>query len=225
MINTAALPAPHRRITDSEIRSGNNLLMLALVFLFLFCLSVGVGTLFYIVVLEGPYLSYRNVPFPTSVTSIHAGESIPMTVSRCNSDKEAHSYSLSHTLYDVDTHVYTLMPSAFVLAPPGCSSALSYLHKVPKEAVPGRKKIIGGAEIHGTVRTFNIEWESQIFQVLPPLPVPAKEIVVVVQGTPGAPGAPGPTGKTGVPGKTGPIGVPGPAGAPGAKGSFWGNGK
>ena len=38
----------------------------------------------YLLFFERPWLSYKNVPFPPTVQSVRAGETIPMLVIRCS---------------------------------------------------------------------------------------------------------------------------------------------
>lgn len=133
--------------------------------IFLSLMAAFVGTLFYITILEKPYLSYKNLPFPPVMESARQGEIMPLRVIRCNSDSDPHSYDLSNSLFNLDTGVYTILPGFAVMISPGCTDAILRINRMPIDLPPGRYQLFGTAEIRGTVRTFIVDWHSVPFNV------------------------------------------------------------
>ena len=180
------------------------------------CVLIFITSGFYVLFIEKSYLSYPSLPFPVRASALRPGDVIPMDISRCNSDKVDHSYSVARALREVKTNRIVPMEPIYSMIPVGCMTASpSKVHKVPLDTEPGRYEFYGGAVTHGIVRTFDVNFRSQQFDVLPALPV------VPLQGPPGPAGADGAPGKTGKTGATGIAGATGATGAPGAKGSLW----
>lgn len=142
---------------------------------------VTVAVLFYFWFLEEPWLSYKNIPFPPGISSVMAGDVIPLSVVRCNSSNKTHNYESSHALMNVVTHEPVILDDVKVLAPPGCTNAISLINRVPKDAPPGRYVAFGTAEVHGTLRDFHIEWRSEEFNVTKYV---APSTTVIVQSPP-----------------------------------------
>ena len=184
----------------------------------LLCVTVFIVSGFYVLFIEKSYLSYPNAPFPVRATALRPGDVIPMEIARCNKDRVDHSYSVARALREVRTGKIIPMESFYSMAPAGCDlPSVWRIHKVPADAEPGRYEFFGGAVTHGIVRTFDVNFKSQQFDVLPALPP------VSLQGPPGPAGAPGKTGKTGATGLAGATGITGSKGATGANGNFWGS--
>ena len=133
---------------------------------FLVLVAAAISTMFYFTLLEQPYLTYENLPFPTTVESVKQGEIIPVRVIRCNSDSTTHSFALSNSLYNIDTGQYTLLPGFSIMIAPGCTDAISRINRMPTDLLPGRYKLFGTAEIRGKIRTFIVDWNSAPFNVL-----------------------------------------------------------
>jgi hypothetical protein len=127
-------------------------------------LLAGLGWMAYI---DKPYLTYNNLPFPTLLQQVRAGEVIPLRVERCNSDSEPHTYNTTHAVEEIDKHTYTIMPDVRILISPGCTSSTSLVNRLPPNLPPGRYRVFGTAEVHGVIRMHNVEWHSQPFQVVP----------------------------------------------------------
>lgn len=175
------------------------------------CVMILILCGFYVLFIEKSYLSYPKIPFPVQVAALRPGDSIPMEITRCNSDKTSHSYSVARALREVNTNRIIPMDPFYSMVPAGCLSAMpSMVHKVPLETRPGRYEFYGGAETHGIVRTFDVIFRSEQFDVLPALPEKSLQ------------GPAGPAGPAGATGKTGATGTVGATGATGAAGKFWG---
>ena len=131
------------------------------------CAASVISVLLYIIWFEKPYLSYTGGDFVVMKSQLNAGDKLPMIVERCNSDKIPRSYSVSRALREVNTGNIIPMDPFYSLAMPGCNTAHpSLVHKIPIDTPPGRYVFFGGAEVHGTVRTFDINFKSQQFDVV-----------------------------------------------------------
>lgn len=142
-----------------------NKVMVFLSLMFLTVLSIGTGGMFYVLFYEKAYLTYLNMPFKSDREELHPGDLVGLNVGRCNRDKIAHSYLITNSLYEVDTRLFTLLPSVQLMVVPGCTTAISRINTLPKALPPGRYKLFGTAEVHGTIRTFVIDWQSEAFNV------------------------------------------------------------
>lgn len=177
-------------------------------FMIFLCVILFMTAGFYVLFLDKSYLSYPKVPFPVQVSTLRPGDSIPMEITRCNADKIDHSYSVARALREVNTNRIIPLDPIYSMIPTGCHTAMpSRVHKVPLETEPGRYEFYGGAITHGVIRTFDVIFRSEQFDVLPALPEKSLQ------------GPAGPAGPTGATGKTGAVGA---TGATGATGKFWG---
>ena len=127
---------------------------------------LAISSLLYVTFIERPYLYYPNLPFKVVGQDFHAGEVVPIIVDRCNRDNVTHSYPVSHSLRNVNTNDFILLPPAYVSLEPGCSSPEGRLNRLPYDLPPGEYEIIGGASPHGTLRTFEMTWKSEQFKVI-----------------------------------------------------------
>jgi hypothetical protein len=129
-------------------------------------MSMALAAFVYVAFIEGPYLSYPDTPFPVVGTTFHAGEIVPLRVTRCNSDNRQHSYYLAHAVMNVKTKATYVMPEEYVQVPMGCTFGISFTHRLPVVLPPGQYIIFGGAQIRGTIRYFDVEWQSEPFVVV-----------------------------------------------------------
>jgi hypothetical protein len=126
----------------------------------------GLGAIGWLYVFEQPYLEYRNIPFPITDNPVRAGDSVPLTVSRCSRASTPRTYTLTHSLENIKTHAVVLLPETQSYIQPGCSIGLSSLHTVPKGTPTGRYRVYGLAEVRTSFRTHYVEWYSQEFDVI-----------------------------------------------------------
>lgn len=132
---------------------------------FLVVCLVGVGSMFYVLFYEKAYLEYMNLPFKPDGQILHPGDLVGLNVARCNRDKIAHSYLVTNSLYEVNTGLFTLLPSVQLMVIPGCTNAISRINTLPKVLPLGRYKLFGTAAVPGTIRTFVLDWQSEPFNV------------------------------------------------------------
>jgi hypothetical protein len=179
--------------------------------------GLAVMTMFYFFFIERSYLDYLNQPFKPMKAEVHAGDFIPLDITRCNSDSVAHVYTVSRTLERVnkkgDKDDYRMLDDKQFHIEPGCHPGISDAHVMPVDLIPDDWFMTGMAETKGALISHIVRFKTLPFKVLPPLPR------VVPQGQRGETGA---TGAKGAIGKTGEQGIAGATGAAGAKGSFWG---
>lgn len=122
------------------------------------------ATLFFLF-LERPSLVYRNVPFPAP-TSIKPGQRLPVTVTACNTTDKTIVYVLTRTFENIGNHAPIVIPNATIHFKPGCVTATSMATQIPADMPKGFYKVVGISIIEGTMRTFNVPWETTIFEVL-----------------------------------------------------------
>ena len=130
------------------------------------------GVVLYYLFLEPPWLSYRNIPFEPMVRQVHAGEVIPLRVSRCSTASTKRTYRFSHSLVRADepnpATFPIILPDTVVSIDPGCIDVISMANTVPAHTPAGRYYAIGIVELQGTFRQMLVEWHSQTFEVIPP---------------------------------------------------------
>ena len=112
-----------------------------------------------------PYLSYSGVPFPTLVSSVRAGETIPIQVSRCNASNVEQIYSIARSLERVKDGRQFPMPDSIVRIKPGCHSEPSYANTIPTDVPPDRYRILGLSQIQTDFRLHYVSWSSGDFEV------------------------------------------------------------
>lgn len=115
---------------------------------------------------QKPYLSYTNLPFPANLQQVKPGQVMPLTVRRCSSSSTIESYTVTHSLQNLDgKSPAVIMPATLVTVEPGCAISTSLIDLVPDATPPGKYRIVGVAIIQGTLRTFPVPWWSQEFEV------------------------------------------------------------
>lgn len=130
-----------------------------------FGILAAVTAFFYVTFLEGPFLSYTQKTFIPLGGPFHPGDTVPLQVTRCNSDSRRHSYAVTHTLQSTRGGTPITLPEVYVQIEPGCKTAASRINILPKDLALGTYRIFGGGLVYGTVRTFDVEWSSDPFEV------------------------------------------------------------
>ena len=117
---------------------------------------------------EPPFLSYQGLPFKVSGPA-RPGESVQLVVTRCNSSSSPQDYELSHWLKNIDTgDPPVVLPAGLVpTIKPGCETGRSAMNVIPAGTPPGHYKIGGAGVAKGTLRTVNVDWYSEPFEVVP----------------------------------------------------------
>jgi len=131
---------------------------------------ITVSVIFYFLFFEKPWFRYENVPFPVTQSIIKPGEPIPIHVARCNDDNVSHTYTITRSLERVvlpgESRDYSQLLSLTLGINPGCSQGGFVGHVMPLDARPGKWKLIGIAEIRGTLKDRIVKWESVPFTVV-----------------------------------------------------------
>ena len=130
--------------------------------------SVGSAFVVWLSVFDEPWLTYPVLPFPVVMPTVHAGESIPLSVQRCNSGKATRTYISSHSLVPIDrSQPEVVLTPINASIKPGCSPVESHANLIPRNTRPGFYRIEGLTEINGAVRNFSLPWMSEPFEVAP----------------------------------------------------------
>lgn len=129
---------------------------------------VASAMLSWVLLLEPPWLTYRNLPFPSELHTVKPGEVVPLIVERCNSSGSVKTYRVTRSLQRMDgAGEYIVLTSSEVNIAPGCAIGTSRVNVVPIEALPGRYRFIGAGLIHGMLREHVVPWRSAEFIVAP----------------------------------------------------------
>lgn len=133
----------------------------------------GIGTVVYALVFEKPYLSYHNLPFPTATLKSIAGQPTPLIVERCNSTKIIQSYETTRRLVHIPAGAEmkrddVILQSEKVDIKAGCHRTTSRLSTPPADTIPGTYMWKGLANVKGLLRTHDVEWYSEPFELVRP---------------------------------------------------------
>lgn len=134
---------------------------------FVAVMAFGLCFFVYFSLFDRPYLSYRNLPFPTQIQRVKAGQVIPIRVIRCNRDSVAHNYTTTHSAWSIDQQRPYILTEARIPIEPGCADSISLVNHLPADLPPGKYYVFGSAEVQGVLRTHHVEWRSQPFEVTP----------------------------------------------------------
>lgn len=125
------------------------------------------GIFLYAIVFEQPYLSYPNLPMQTVGRTFQAGDVVPIVMQRCNNSSEAKTFVSSHALMNILTHRPTLPTLNLIEAKPGCTSVfINTGNRLPIDTPPGVYHYAGRSEVNGILRTFDVIWSTQDFEVV-----------------------------------------------------------
>jgi len=128
----------------------------------------GSGVMTYALVLEKPWLSYTNIPFPAAQRKTYKpGEVVQLIVARCNSSNDVRVYRITHSLQRLDEPGWYVLPADEANMAPGCRAVTSSLNKIPLETVPGHYRVVGAGIVQGMIRDHVVPWASQSFYVTP----------------------------------------------------------
>ena len=137
-------------------------------FLFwVFILSM-IATGVYLVYFEPPFLSYKGLPFKVEGQT-RAGESVKLRVTRCNSHDKPREYEVTHWLKCAgDDQLLVVLPSGKVPPiQPGCTNNISAFNVIPSGTKPGWCRVGGFGVVKETIRTVEVPWVSEWFEVIP----------------------------------------------------------
>ena len=136
-------------------------------FLFwVFILSL-IATGVYLLYFEPPFLSYRSLPFKIE-GPVKPGKPIKMTVTRCNSSDRPQGYEVSRWFKCAgdDKPPVVLLGVKVPPIPPGCAVAISEVNITPEGTKPGWCRVGGFGVVSGTLRTIEVPWVSEWFEVI-----------------------------------------------------------
>ena len=126
----------------------------------------------YAMFLERPYLSYPSHPMRVIGTTFHAGDMVPVEVQRCNNSFEQKTFMSSRALVNVLTQLPVEAAVSLIEAKPGCTEKfINAASRIPLGTPPGIYHYTGRSDINGLLRTFDVTWVTQEFEVKPDLKV------------------------------------------------------
>lgn len=128
----------------------------------IFCVA---AAYFWSAYLEKPYLSYKNLPFPTT-GKVPPGERLAVSVERCNRHQITEAYSTTHGIRNEATQQIDILPNIEVTVEPGCHLDDSKINVVPEKQAPGFYTFFGVATVRGLLVDHQVRWNSETFQVI-----------------------------------------------------------
>ena len=155
-----------------------NILIVTLLFL-----TACVGCVYlYSAYIEKPALSYAPLPFPVTSKDIYPGGVAQATATRCNTSKSPIAYKSSRQLKRENSNQAALvLESVVITIAPGCSTVSTRVNVVPEGTPPGHYRFSGVAIIKGLMVDHEVEWNTDVFEVL------AKPVVAPVVPAVGVP--------------------------------------
>lgn len=117
-------------------------------------------------VLEKPKMYYKNLPFPVYPKTVKPGEPVPALVERCNISNQLVTYKITRILMSVDGGESVILPPIDVILEPGCKNSKSMVSVIPMGTKPGMYRLVGNAELDGTLRKFSMDWYTETFEVV-----------------------------------------------------------
>lgn len=118
---------------------------------------------------EPAWLTYANNPLPVTNSPVKVGAAPMVYFRRCNTDNQTHIYDALHSLIndDMRNQAEVGMPTIQSPAPAGCTTMTRAISgTIPEGTPPGHYHISGDAEVHMTLRTVFVHWESKSFEVV-----------------------------------------------------------
>ena len=114
------------------------------------------------------FLSYSDLPLKVEGPA-RPGEAVKLIVVRCNSSDRPQSYEVSRWFKCVGNDQLPAVLPAGKVPPiePGCNPMRSDLNVVPIGTKPGWCQVGGFGIVKGTLRTIEVPWYSEWFEVLP----------------------------------------------------------
>lgn len=125
---------------------------------------------FYEILIAPPVIVYTNVPFPVQTASLHPGQALTLTVSRCANDPLAPDpvvYTFTRTLVEVNTNIRTGIPDGGSETSHGCQIGFqSAINIIPDNLPSGRYYLEGTSSAYGRFKASVVKWHTEEFQVL-----------------------------------------------------------
>ena len=115
-------------------------------------------------------LTYPELPYPVPNKAIRAGEPLVLRIARCNHDGRELAITSTRKLVHPDgVHAGTWvpLPDGSARVPPGCQTETVSLGVIDSRVLPGGYRIEGVATAYGRLRTVNVYWYSEEFEVTP----------------------------------------------------------
>jgi hypothetical protein len=126
------------------------------------------ATFVYFMLFEPPPVEYVNLPFPVQDdgVTLRPGDVVPMRIKRCNRTDQILLITAARTFENIDRRDFIAMPATVTQVAPGCTENVSIVNRLPKDAPPGTYRVVGMASMPGRLRTHNVVFFSEPFQVV-----------------------------------------------------------
>ena len=111
-------------------------------------------------------LRFTNQPFPISEQTVHTGDSLTITVARCNDTWFTVTYTAEWQLVRTDG-LHVLLPLDGQMKMPGCSTYVESVNLIPSGTPPGTYHIVGIASVPTPWETYNVPFVTDRFDIVP----------------------------------------------------------
>ena len=137
--------------------------------LFITAVLAMAAIMFWAMFIAPPLLEYKDMPWKIMSESkqFYPGDNIPMQVIRCNSSSRPVVYTVTRSLTNIETDKVMIFESVKVTIEPGCKTAVSAIHNLPKETPPGKYRVTGVGEAPTALGIIKqVPFISEPFEVL-----------------------------------------------------------
>lgn len=125
--------------------------------------------------IQEPFLSFKNLPFQVLSTA-RPGETVFLNIERCNATKKTKKYSTTYAFRNEESKgSFILKDETNIAIPPGCHRDRSGATSVPTGMPKGVYTLYGVATVDTPFGKKYVEWYSEPFSVLEPIPLQAKK--------------------------------------------------
>lgn len=162
-------PAGGRRL---PFASGAGAIMTVAISVAIMCIGVPIGLLLYQSFSPPPPpLYYPNPIAEVQVRMLHAGDPLPLIVTRCATDDGGTGmgrlpFWYTATIVNAVTGESTDIIGGFGQAVVGCNTTNSQLLRIPTTLTPGRYFARGSSTAAGVRRAATVGWSTQEFEVV-----------------------------------------------------------
>jgi hypothetical protein len=120
---------------------------------------------------QPPHLSYQGLPWevisgPDKI--FYPGDVVPVIVKRCNNTNHQVIYTVTRSIQRINGNLIEdayVFPDTRVSLEPGCKSAVSNIHILPKDIKDGTYQISGTATVNAPINNVELQFYSVPFKV------------------------------------------------------------
>ena len=143
----------------------------------IFLMVIAGGVAHSIGMFERPWLTFKALPHVAlnadgssprqgTLAQVKAGEVLPTFVYRCSHADAVRSYTVTRFLECKHHEPLPIEPNLAYL-PMGCTSVIGRRNVIPAGTLPDVCRFVGSAELQGKVKSFQVPFSTDWFEVVP----------------------------------------------------------